>query len=504
MSIRAPTLKDADKPKIFQLAVAAMAELVRMAEMGEPLWTRNYLDGTTVLNENEYIQTLPRWIRPKPVGFQREASRETVVVLMNRVNIIEILMDVNQWSAVFSSIVTQAMTLELLSGPKGEAAGSDNGVLQVMTAEFQVPSPLVPTRQSHYLRYCKQLVEDTWAVVDVSLDSILQPNRAVRCRRRPSGCLIQEMPNGYSKVTWVENVEVDYRGVHDLYMQLVSSGYFLGAKRWVVTLDRHCLRLASNMTTNSHTGDVPNQDEERKCMLKMADRMTISFLAGLSANPAHTWKTVLSGTGADDVRLMTRDSVDDPTRPPGLVLCATTSFRLPVPPIRVFDFLRNDTTRNQWDVLSNEGVVPEIAHIANGWNTSNCVSLLRVLDSTENSSQGNMLLVQESRSDPTAAFVIYAPVDLVAMNEILNGGEYPDDHLTLLPSGFAILPDGTAVHRGSIDAAASGGSLLTVSFQIFVDLVPNPRVSLETIETVINLVACTVENIKASLSCENA
>ncbi|KAK2649971.1 hypothetical protein Ddye_017460 [Dipteronia dyeriana] len=503
MSIRAPTLKDADKPKIFQLAVAAMEELVRMAEKGEPLWTRNYLDGTTVLNENEYIQTLPRWIRPKPVVFHREASRETVVVRMNRVNIIEILMDVNQWSAVFSSIVSQTKTLELLSRSKGEA-GTYNGVLQVMTAEFQVPSPLVPTRQCHYLRYCKQLVEDTWAVVDVSLDNILQPNRAVRCRRRPSGCLIQEMPNGYSKVTWVENVEVDYRGVHDLYMQLVSSGYFSGAKRWVVSLDRHCLRLASNMTTNStRTGDVPNQDEERKRMLKMADRMMISFLAGVSANPAHTWKTVISGTGADDVRLMTRDSVDDPTRPPGLVLCATTSFRLPVPQIRVFDFLRDNATRNQWDVLSNEGVVPEIAHIANGWNTSNCVSLLRVLDSTENSSQGNMLLVQESRSDPTAAFVIYAPVDIVAMNEILNGGGYPD-YLTLLPSGFAILPDGTAVHHGTIDAASSSGSLLTVSFQIFVDLVPNARVSLEAIETIINLVACTIENIKASLSCENA
>ncbi|KAI9176820.1 hypothetical protein LWI28_007562 [Acer negundo] len=503
MSIVSPTLKDDDKPKIFQLAVAAMEELVRMAEIGEPLWTRNYLNGTTVLNENEYIQTLPRWIRTKPVGFQREASRETVVVLMNRVNIIEILMDVNQWSAVFSSIVSQAMTLELLSSSKGEA-GTYNGVLQVMTAEFQVPSPIVSTRQSHYLRYCKQLVEDTWAVVDVSLDNILQTNRAVRCRRRPSGCLIQEMPKGYSKVTWVENVEVDYRGVHDLYMQLVSSGYAFGAKRWVVTLDRHCLRLAiaSNITTNSHTGDVRDH-EERKRMLRMADRMMISFLAGVSANPDHTWKTVLSGTGGDDVRLMTRDSIYDPTRPPGLVLCATTSFRLPVSPIRVFDFLRDDTTRNQWDVLSNEGVVLETAHIANGWNTSNCVSLLRVLDNTENSSQGKMLLVQESRSDPTASFVIYAPVDTVAMDEILNGGEYPD-YLTLLPSGFAILPDGTAVHRGSIDAAASGGSLLTVSFQIFVDLVPNARVSLEIIATIINLVACTVEKIKASLSCEDA
>ena len=68
-----------------------------------------------------------------------------------------------------------------------------------MTAEFQVPSPLVPTRESYFVRYCKQHADGTWAVVDVSLDN-LRPSPVVRCRRRPSGCLIQEMPNGYSKV----------------------------------------------------------------------------------------------------------------------------------------------------------------------------------------------------------------------------------------------------------------------------------------------------------------
>jgi homeobox-leucine zipper protein len=68
-----------------------------------------------------------------------------------------------------------------------------------MTAEFQVPSPLVPTRESYFVRYCKQHTDGTWAVVDVSLDN-LRPSPSSRCRRRPSGCLIQEMPNGYSKV----------------------------------------------------------------------------------------------------------------------------------------------------------------------------------------------------------------------------------------------------------------------------------------------------------------
>jgi homeobox-leucine zipper protein len=32
----------------------------------------------------------------------------------------------------------------------------------------------------------------------------------------------------------------------------------------------------------------------------------------------------------------------------------------------------------QWDILSNGGVVQEMAHIANGRDHGNCVSLLRV------------------------------------------------------------------------------------------------------------------------------
>ncbi|XP_062106128.1 homeobox-leucine zipper protein HDG2 isoform X2 [Humulus lupulus] len=484
---------EADKPMIIELAVAAMEELIRMAQMGEPLWITSLDGASAVLEEDEYVRTFPRGIGPKPAGFKCEASRETAVVIMNHINLVEILMDVNQWSTVFSGIVSRAMALEVLSTG---VAGNFNGALQVMTAEFQVPSPLVPTRESYYVRYCKQHADGTWAVVDVSLDH-LRPSPAVRCRRRPSGCLIQEMPNGYSKVTWVEHVEVDDRGVHNLYKQLVNSGHGFGAKRWVATLDRQCERLASAMATNIPTGDVGviTNQEGRKSMLKLAERMVISFCAGVSASTTHTW-TTLSGTGADDVRVMTRKSVDDPGRPPGIVLSAATSFWLPVSPKRVFDFLRDENSRSEWDILSNGGVVQEMAHIANGRDTGNCVSLLR----SANSSQSNMLILQESCTDQTASFVIYAPVDIVAMNVVLNGGD--PDYVALLPSGFAILPDGTG--GGGIEPCSSGGSLLTVAFQILVDSVPTAKLSLGSVATVNNLIACTVERIKASLSCETA
>jgi hypothetical protein len=81
-------------------------------------------------------------------------------------------------------------------------------------------------------------------------------------------------------------------------------------------------------------------------MLKLAERMVASFCGGVTASVAHQW-TTLSGSGAEDVRVMTRKSVDDPGRPPGIVLNAATSFWLPVTPSTVFDFLRDETSRSE-------------------------------------------------------------------------------------------------------------------------------------------------------------
>lgn len=111
-----------------------------------------------------------------------------------------------------------------------------------------------------------------------------------------------------------------------------------------------------------------------------------------------------------------------------------------------------------------------------------------------------MLILQESSTDSTGSYVIYAPVDIVAMNVVLNGGD--PDYVALLPSGFAILPDGP-VGGGGLDAG-SGGSLLTVAFQILVDSVPTAKLSLGSVATVNSLIKCTVERIKAAVACETA
>ena len=74
-----------------------------------------------------------------------------------------------------------------------------------MYAELQALSPLVPTREAHFLRYCQQNAEEgTWAIVDFPLESFNENFQASfpRYKRRPSGCIIQDMPNGYSRVTY--------------------------------------------------------------------------------------------------------------------------------------------------------------------------------------------------------------------------------------------------------------------------------------------------------------
>jgi len=119
-----------------------------------------------------------------------------------------------------------------------------------------------------------------------------------------------------------------------------------------------------------------------------------------------------------------------------------------------------------------------------------------------NSNQSNMLILQESCTDASGSYVIYAPVDVVAMNVVLNGGD--PDYVALLPSGFAILPDGPSGSNMQGDGGVgSGGSLLTVAFQILVDSIPTAKLSLGSVATVNSLIACTVERIKAAVSGES-
>lgn len=121
----------------------------------------------------------------------------------------------------------------------------------------------------------------------------------------------------------------------------------------------------------------------RRSTLKLAQRMMANFCAGVCVSTVHRWNYLGPTSGAGDgdvdvdVRVMARKSVDVPGEPSGIVLSAAASVWLPVSPQRLFNFLRDERLRSEWDILSNGGPMQEMAHIANSQYHGNCVSLLR-------------------------------------------------------------------------------------------------------------------------------
>lgn len=113
-----------------------------------------------------------------------------------------------------------------------------------MHAELQVLSPLVPVREVNFLRFCKQHAEGVWAVVDVSIDAIREPSAPYpSCRRLPSGCVVQDMPNGCSKVITIK-FKLNYSCIillpcyllhtppHSLSSHLLSPSLYFSSKGW--------------------------------------------------------------------------------------------------------------------------------------------------------------------------------------------------------------------------------------------------------------------------------
>lgn len=85
---------EAGKSLMVELAVAAMEELVGMAKGEAPLWIRSTDNTVRRLNEDEYSRNFPGGIGPKDMGLKSEASRDSTVIHMSQIKLVEIMMDV--------------------------------------------------------------------------------------------------------------------------------------------------------------------------------------------------------------------------------------------------------------------------------------------------------------------------------------------------------------------------------------------------------------------------
>ncbi|CAL0328630.1 unnamed protein product [Lupinus luteus] len=500
--IRSPPMAQAgnqiqnERAMLIEVAMVAMEELIKMAQIDIPLWFKSSDGRKEVLNHDEYARIMvPPCIGPKPNGYVTEATRESGLVIGNCLGLVEILMNSDQWSETFPSAVARAVTLDVISSG---VPGNRNGAILVIQAEVQLPSPLVPVRQLTFIRYCKQHGEGVWAVVDVSVDigpnSTIFANPTINCRRLPSGCILQDTSNGLFKVTWVEHNQYDESAIHHLYRPLINSGIGYGAQRWVASIRRQLECLATLIPP-----PIPIEDPTagKRSMVKLAQRITNKFFSGVCFSAAHQWEPLHFDVMDPNIKVMARKSVVG--EPSGIVLSAATSVWMPVSQQRLFDFLHDERLRGEWDVLANNVPMQELLRISKGQVNGNCVS---VLSNGPKGLESRMLVLQDAWTDSSSSVMVYVAVDMDSLNLVMSGGESP--YLHLLPSGFIIHPDGRSNNGSSSNGGGggseSGGSLLTFGLQILLSGLPNDNnLSMESVVSVSNLITESIHKIKVAL-----
>ncbi|KAK8658672.1 hypothetical protein V6N13_036873 [Hibiscus sabdariffa] len=194
-----------ERAVMCETAAAAMDELVRLLRTNEPLWVKSPLDGRYVIHHENYIKSFPTASQLPSFSDRIESSKDSALVTMNAARLVSMFLDMDKWVDLFPTIVTEAKTIQVLE--KGMVENR-NGCVQLfnlfmnveMYERMHAVSLFVPPREFNFLRHCQEIEGGVWVLVDVSYPSFFKGASAYSWKL-PSGCMIQEMPNGCSKVT---------------------------------------------------------------------------------------------------------------------------------------------------------------------------------------------------------------------------------------------------------------------------------------------------------------
>ncbi|XP_047260144.1 homeobox-leucine zipper protein HDG8-like, partial [Capsicum annuum] len=254
-----------EKAIVTEVINGAMEEMMQLLPMNEPFWVTTS-DGRCLLNRDNYERVFSHpYHRPyRSSTAQFESSKESGVVSMPAIELIQNFVDPVKWMNMFPSIVQQARGFEL---PDTEHLG---GSIQMMQEKLHILSPLVEVRDFYFIRCCRRLDQTTWIMVDVSHDILkeFQNGGPIYTWKYPSGCVIQDMGNGQSMVTWIEHVQIDDKNqVHRIFRDLVYGRQTFGAKRWIVALQRMSERCNFAVAATSPTSHDLNIGGSVSCPL---------------------------------------------------------------------------------------------------------------------------------------------------------------------------------------------------------------------------------------------
>ncbi|KAM0908344.1 hypothetical protein ACQ4PT_015531 [Festuca glaucescens] len=512
----------------------ARDEFRTMVKKDDIMWLPT-LDGDVLDYPRYHRTTFPGILGQCPPGFGANGTRDTGLVMGTGPELVNILTDVTRFCEAFPGLVGSVTSNNILP------ASANHGEVQLMNVNLTVLSPRMPICNAMFARQCVLIDTNTWAMVDVSVNDMygqgstsgastgINGGVPMACRMLPSGCLIQDMKNGHCKVTWIVNVELDSTVVPGPYLPLLRSGHALGARRWLTSLQRHCQYLAIlRLNLTRYIGKTPcaKPPKAKNSVLELAQKMTARFCATLcGADPGgQPWSSVeewrgkcAGGIGGAEsfevaVRVATLRTAANNAQglQAGLVVSAATTVWLPgIPANHVYVYLCDGNRRADWDTFSNGAPVQQEDYFAAiQFPPHYAVSVLR--PKAADCATHKKMMLQQLCGDESCKLLAYAPVDEQALKQVMRGGSHAA--VSLLPSGFVVLPDGRAdeqIHpvdnkrpSGSANTRYrnNDGCIVSVLFQRFLGGPPPPEnITKYIIDQLGTLVSHSVVKIKEAV-----
>ncbi|KAK2383825.1 homeobox-leucine zipper protein HDG11 [Trifolium repens] len=250
-------------------------------------------------------------------------------------------------------------------------------------------------------------------------------------------------------------------------------------------------------TSNSATAER-NPIEGKRIVMKLGERLLKIFHDALNNMSSNKDFPELNTLDRDGVSVNVR-KCRDPGTENGATLTAKSSFWLSCSPEYAFNFLKDNSTRFQWDIIcEGHHPVEELYRITHGTNPGNITSIIRTL----NPEDENFRILQQCYTRGMESGLVYCTIDTETINCAIRGEDC--SMLPLLPSGFTISGGGRSSHynKGEEAGGWSGGSVVTVAYQLLIGKpaeIDNPN--LDAVKKVNKLVTSTVNNIKHALKC---
>ncbi|KAH0654412.1 hypothetical protein KY289_032090 [Solanum tuberosum] len=369
---------DNREKSIFDIVDAAMKEMLVLLDVNDPVWVKSSGNERCCIHRESYDRKFPNSYWPYKSSTTRiESSKHFGVVPMTAIELIPIFLDPIKWMNMFPTIVRKARNIDVIN------PGNIEGSIQLMYEQLHILSPSVEAREFFIIRCCRKLDQTIWIMLDVSYDLFkeIQTHVPSYAWKFPSGCAIQDMGNGGSMVTWIEHVQVDEKKhFNGIFKDMLCGHQTYGAERWIVTLQRMSERYnfamgATCPTKHDLKGVVYDIPKEVKNLMNLSQRMVKSFCEILNMTDKLDFPTSSQLNSGDRVSIRKNIEI---TQPQGFIASAATSLWLPLSFETIFNFLKDDNTRCQWDVLCGENNVIEKDKVQTGTSLENNITIIQV------------------------------------------------------------------------------------------------------------------------------